>query len=383
MEKIIGIRRENKNDWERRAPLIPGDVKALKEKYGIKTIIQPSKIRAFPDEAYKKAGAEINENLSKASVILAIKEIPQRYFEKNKTYAFFSHTIKGQPHNMDMLKRLMALNCNLIDYERIIDEKNQRLIFFGQYAGLAGMIETLHAYGQKIKLQGYDTPLAKIKQAYKYNSLEEAKKEIEAIGEEIDEKGFPVELSPIVVGFAGYGNVSRGAQEIFNLLPHKIISGQILDEMYENFTSDNHNFYKVVFGEEDMVRAKHGQFELQDYYKHPEKYESRFENYLPYLSILVNCIYWTEDYPRFVTKEYLKNETILKSNLPLKVIGDISCDIDGGIEITHKITKPEMPTFTYFADEDRFEDGTQRLGDTVMAVDNLPCEFSRASSRAF
>lgn len=383
MKKIIGIRREDKNEWERRVPLVPGDVKELKEKYGIKTVVQPSKIRTFRDEEYENAGAEINENLSEAGVILAVKEIPRHLFEKNKTYVFFSHTIKGQPYNMDMLKQMMSLKCNLIDYERILNEKNQRLIFFGQYAGLAGMIETLHAYGQKIKLQGYDTPLAKIKQAYNYNSLEEAKKEIEKIGEEIDENGFPVELSPIVVGFAGYGHVSRGAQEIFNLLPHKVISGHILEEMHENFSSDNHNFYKVVFAEEDMVKPKQGDFELQDYYRHPEKYESRFETYLPYLNILVNCIYWTEDYPRFVTKKYLKNETILKSNLPLKVIGDITCDINGSIEITHKATMPDHPTYTYFAEDDRFEDGTQRTGVTVMAVDNLPCEFPKESSKEF
>ncbi|UCH93330.1 MAG: hypothetical protein JSV88_24055 [Candidatus Aminicenantes bacterium] len=385
MDKVIGIRREDKNQWERRAPLIPNDVRELKEKYGIKTIVQPSKIRIFTAEEYKNAGAEINEDLSQAKTVLAIKEIPPHLLEKNKTYAFFSHTIKGQPHNMPMLKRMMELKCNLIDYERVMNEKNLRLIFFGRYAGLAGMVETLHAFGQKLKLQGHHTPLEKIKQAFEYSSLEEAKKEIEAIGEEINEHGLPVELAPNVVGFAGYGNVSRGAQEIFNLLPHKVISAHILNEMYENFSEDNFNFYKVVFNEEDMVRTrnKDEQFGLQDYYDHPEKYESRFELFLPYLDILVNCIYWTEDYPRFVTKEYLKNQTILRSNLTLKVIGDISCDINGSVEITYKPTMPDNPTYTYFAKDDRYEDGTQRTGVTVMAVDNLPCEFPRASSREF
>jgi saccharopine dehydrogenase (NAD+, L-lysine-forming) len=383
MKKVIGVRREDKNEWERRTPLIPTDVKELKEKFAVKTIIQPSRIRIFSDEEYEKAGAEVNEDLGEADVVLAIKEIPAHLFQKNKTYVFFSHTIKGQSYNMPMLKRMMELNCNLIDYERVMNEKKVRLIFFGRYAGMAGMIETLHAFGQKLKLQGYSTPLEKIKQAYQYNSLEEAKEEIEKIGEEINEKGLPLALCPLVVGFAGYGNVSRGAQEIFNLLPHKIISAHILEEMYETFSADNFNFYKVVFDEGDMVRSKLGQFELQDYYNHPEKYESRFENYLPYLSILVNCIYWTNAYPRLVTKEYLKIQTILRSNLTLKVIGDISCDIDGAVEITHKITKPDNPTFTYYADKDQYEDGTQRTGITVMAVDNLPCEFSRESSQEF
>lgn len=385
MIKVIGIRREDKNEWERRVPLIPEDVKELKEKYGIKTVIQPSKIRIFTDDEYIRAGAEINEDLSEANVILAVKEIPISLYQANKTYIFFSHTIKGQAYNMPMLKHIMNLKCNLIDYERVVNEKNQRLIFFGAYAGMAGMIETLHTLGKKLELQGFPTPLLKIKQAYEYNSLEEAKKEIEIIGNEIEETGFPAELCPIVVGFTGYGNVSRGAQEIFNLLPHRAVSSGVLTEMYENFTADPFNFYKVIFNEEDMVRPKDPdmKFDLQDYYHHPEKYESRFESYLPYINVLINGIYWTEAYPRFVTKKWLKDQSILSGYIPLKVIGDISCDIDGSIEICQKATKPDNPSFTYFPLEDRFEDGVARGGVTVMAVDNLPCEFSREASGAF
>jgi len=385
MTKVIGIRREDKNEWERRTPLIPSDVKELKEKYGIKTIVQPSKIRIYTDEEFKNAGAEINEDLSEASVVLAVKEIPISLFQQKKTYVFFSHTIKAQPYNMPMLKHMANLQCNLIDYERVVNEKNQRLIFFGKYAGLAGMIDTLHAFGQKLKLQGYSTPLERIKKSYEYKDLQEAEKEIKEIGEEINENGFPPELAPIVFAFTGYGNVSRGAQEIFNLLPFKAMSPEILFEMHENFTADNYHFYKIVFSEEDLVRPKDHEatFDLQDYYKHPEKYESKFEKYLPYINVLVNGIFWNESYPRFVRKEYLDNEAVLSSNLPLQVIGDISCDIDGSIEITTHSTKPDKPTYTYFPGENRYEEGTHRLGVTVMAVDNLPCEFSKESSQAF
>ncbi|MCK4836125.1 MAG: hypothetical protein KAT17_05790 [Candidatus Aminicenantes bacterium] len=381
--KIIGIRRENKNEWEKRAPLIPRHVKELKEKFGIHTILQPSTIRVFSDDQYRRAGAEINEDLGQATVVFAIKEIPAGLLEPDKTYVFFSHTIKGQPHNMKMLQRLKDLKTNLIDYERIMDANNRRLIFFGEYAGLAGMIETLHCFGQKLKLQGFETPLDQIKQAYQYHSLEEAKDTISKIGREISQQGFPPDLSPMVIGFAGYGNVSRGAQKIFDLLPHKVIAPHILTEMAENFASDNHHLYKVVFKEEDLVRSRSGRFDLQDYYDFPEKYESRFEDYLPYLQVLVNCIYWTDDYPRLVTKKYLKDNTILSSNLNLRVVGDISCDIEGSIEITHKANKPDNPCFTYFAREDNFEDGVKRQGVSVMAIDNLPCEFPRESSEYF
>jgi saccharopine dehydrogenase (NAD+, L-lysine forming) len=383
MENIIAIRREDKNEWEKRVPLVPADVRWLKEKYGIHTIVQPSKLRVFGDEEYRRAGAEINEDIDRADVIYAVKEIPARLFKANKTYVFFSHTIKGQAYNMDMLKTMVDRSCSLIDYERVLNEKNQRLIFFGRYAGLAGMLDTLHGYGQKLSARGIATPFARIKQAYQYESLDAAKAAVAAVGDEIDRLGFPVELCPLIVGFSGYGNVSRGAQEIFDLLPHKILSAEAMLEMAENFANDNLNLFKVVFSEDDLVRPRQGIFDLQDYYAHPEKYESKFENYLPLLSILVNCIYWTEKYPRLVSKEYLKNKTVLESNLNLQVIGDISCDIDGSIEITRKATKPDDAYYTYFAEDDRFENGIQPLGVTVMAVDNLPCEFPRESSIEF
>ena len=381
--KTIGIRREDKNEWEKRAPLTPRHVAELREKFGIRTIVQPSTIRVYTDEAYRKAGAEISEDLEPAGVIFAIKEIPAELLEPGKTYVFFSHTIKGQAYNLGMLRRLMELKTNLIDYERIMDSGNRRLIFFGEYAGLAGMIETLHCFGIKLKLQGFPTPLEKIRQAYQYSSLEEARAHITEIGQEINRQGFPPELSPVVVGFAGYGNVSRGAQSIFNLLPHKVIAPHTLIEMAESFASDTGHIYKVVFKEEDMVKPRRGDFQLQDYYHFPEKYESRFEEFLPYIQVLVNCIYWTEDYPRLVTRQYLKDQTVLQSNLNLRIIGDISCDIEGSIEITHKVTKPDNPCYTYLAGEDRFEDGITRQGVSVMAIDNLPCEFPRESSEYF
>ncbi len=384
MEHIIGIRREDKNKWERRAPLTPEHVRWLKETHGVHTIVQPSPIRVFTDEEYRAAGAEISEDLRRARVVFAVKEIPAELFQPDTAYVFFSHTIKGQHYNMDMLRRMMEVGAHLIDYERFVDDSGRRLIFFGRYAGLAGMIETLHAYGEKLALQGHDSPLAKIQPAWKYASLEDARAAVKRVGEEIDANGFPNEIAPQVVGFSGYGNVSRGAQEIFDLLPHKVISAGIMDEMYENFTDDNFNFYKVVFQEDDMVRRRaDGGFELQEYYNHPDRYESIFNRYLPRLNVLVNCIYWTEDYPRLVTRKYLRDAAALRSNPALQVIGDISCDIEGSIEICHKATMPDAPTYTYMPAEDRFVDGVERLGVTVMAVDNLPCEFPREASSDF
>ncbi len=379
MSKILGIRREDKNEWERRVPLTPEDVKKLVSNSNMKVLVQPSPIRVFDEEQYDTAGAIIEEDLSSAEVILAVKEIPTNLLEESKTYVYFSHTIKGQSYNMAMLQRLIELKCNLIDYERIVNDKNQRLIFFGKYAGLAGMIETLYAFGQKMKLKGITTPFEKIKQAYEYGSLEKAKQEIAAIGEEIRTTGLPEELTPLVVGFAGYGNVSKGAQEIINLLPCKSLSPNDLLQGTLKKESKGNTLYTVEFMEKDLVTPRSGTFQLQDYYDNPEKYDSQFEEYLPHLSMLVNCIYWTEKYPRLVTKEYLATN----QKLNLAVIGDISCDINGSIEITKDATMPDTPSFTYFPESDNFKDGVEGAGITVMSVDNLPCEFPKEASQDF
>ncbi|MEE8478647.1 MAG: hypothetical protein V3S42_01430, partial [Candidatus Neomarinimicrobiota bacterium] len=140
----IGIRREDKNEWEARVPLIPSDVKKLAND-GIKVILQPSPIRIFSDQEYIDVGAMISEDLSSCSVILAVKEIPINFIEKGKTYVFFSHTIKGQDYNIPLLQKMIDEKTQLIDYERIVDEKGQRLIFFGRHAGLAGMIDSFWA----------------------------------------------------------------------------------------------------------------------------------------------------------------------------------------------------------------------------------------------
>ena len=381
---VIGIRRADKNKWERRTPLIPEDLKFLNEKYGIRTLVQPSEIRAYTNHQYAAAGAEVVEDIQSANIIFAVKEIPLHFYREGKTYIFFSHTIKGQSYNMPLLKKMMGLKCNLIDYERIVDESNRRLIFFGKYAGLAGMVETLHALGQKLKLKGFKTPIERIKQAYQYDSVEEAKKELNEIGNEIKSNGINEVLQPLVFGLAGYGNVSRGAQEILDILSVKTIKPEELNS-FDHFSKEelSKNLFKVVFEEKDLVKPKEGTFQLQDYYDHPEKYEGDFEKYISHLTVLVNCIYWTNQYPRLVTKKFLGSDNFQKSDQKLLVIGDISIDVEGAIEITYKATDPGNAFYTYQPANNTFEDGIQKDGITIMAVDNLPCEFPRESSKEF
>lgn len=378
---IIGIRREDKNIWEKRTPLIPSDVKELIENYGIKVIVQPSEIRIFKDDDYLRAGAEISEDLSKAEFIFGVKEIPPEKLLPEKTYVFFAHVIKGQKHNMPMLKKLMELKCNLIDYERIVDEQGRRLIFFGKYAGYAGLMETLHAFGKKLDLMGIKNPFSIIEQPYKYSSVEDAKEALKKVRDKILKDGLPDKILPLTVGFAGYGNVSKGAQEFFDILPHKEISPDKLLVDFDSLKDEKHQLIKIVFKEKDTVRRIEGDFNLNEFFSNPEYYESIFEKYLPKLKVLLNCIFWTERYPRLVTRKFLLDHPEISNSL--FVIGDISCDINGAIEITYKATQPDVPCFTFNPFENKFYDDVQKNGIAVMAVDNLPCEFSRESSSEF
>jgi len=377
----FGIRREDKNQWERRVPIIPSHIKEiLNENRDIQVIVQPSKIRVFSDNEYQEAGAIIKEDLSDCKVVFAVKEIPINFFKSNVTYVFFSHTIKGQKYNMSMLKKMMDLKCNLIDYEKITNAEGFRIVFFGRYAGLAGMIDTLWSYGERMKLNNIETPFNEIRKTIDYNNLDEVKEHFKLIGEKIIKNGIPKDLCPFIIGLAGYGHVSKGAQEILDILPVIEISPKDLDKIVDN--PSNKNIYKIVFKEEDMVEPisnKHV-FKLQDYYNNPEKYKSKFEKYLNYITILMNCIYWDSRYPRLVTKDFIKRNF---NKIKLKIIGDISIDINGAIEFTEKSTISDEPSFVYNPITNSVKDGVDGEGIVVMGVDNLPCELPFESSIEF
>ncbi len=379
----IGIRHEDKYVMERRVPLVPEHVKKLVEQ-GIEVHVQRSPKRIFKDEEFEAAGAILVDKLTEPDLILGVKEMPMDFFEFQKTYIFFSHTIKGQSYNMPLLKRMMEKEINLIDYEKITNEKGQRLIFFGRFAGLAGMINSLWSAGMRYKELGIETPFLAINQTHNYDSLEEAKEVIAGVGEKIREEGLPEELTPFVVGITGYGNVSKGAQEILSLLPVEEVSPKELLNLEQRGDLSNKVIYKVVFKEEDLSKPlEEGKaFELQEYYQYPERFEGQFEQYIPHMSILMNCMYWDDRYPRIVTKDYLAE--LFKNGQPkLTVIGDVTCDPDGSVEITHKGTEIEDPVFVYNPFTREPVMGFKGEGILVMAVDILPSELPRESSRAF
>jgi alpha-aminoadipic semialdehyde synthase len=286
---------------------------------------------------------------------------------------------------MPMLRRLKESRATLLDYERIVDEKGRRLVFFGRQAGQAGMIDTLWALGQRLKFQGLETPFSGIRQTIRYATLVEAQEEIKRVGWKIYNHGLPESLAPLVFGFAGYGHVSLGAQEIFDLLPFEEIAPSRIPELLEKGYYSPRKVYKAIFKEEDMARPKdrRRKFALQDYYDHPEKYKPVLEDSLAYLAVLVNAIFWSPRYPRFITKKFLKKLWAGERAPRLQVIADLSCDIQGGIEATVCCTTPGNPIFTYDAAGDAALEGFSGRGPAILAVDNLPAEISLESSVFF
>ncbi len=385
MKGIIGIRNENFDLTEKRTPLTPSQVRKLVETENIQVIVQPAPNRIFSDREYAKAGAIISEDLNPCQIIFGVKEIPVTDFLPAHAYCFFSHTIKGQPQNMPMLKRVLDLKATLIDYEKVADEKARRLIFFGKFAGYAGMIDVIWALGLRLQHRDIPTPFASIHQALKYDSLGKAKKAFRQIGEQIARDGLPENLLPLVCGFTGYGHVSQGAQEIFNLLPHEEVSPDRLISFIRSGKFSQNLVYKVVFREADMFRHKipGKKFHLRDYYDHPENYTGIFHQYLPYLSVLINGIYWEPRYPRLVTREAVKSLFRKSRDMKLKVIGDITCDVNGSVECTLKATNSASPVYSYHPLTESIDDGYQGEGVIILAVDKLPSELPRESSQEF
>ena len=191
MTNRVGIRREDMYQWERRVPLIPQDARELAQNHAIEIVVQSSPKRVFSDEEYRDAGITVSNDLSSCSVIVGIKEIPIATFEEGKTYVFFSHTIKGQAYNMPMLRRMLELGCTLIDYEKVTDEDGRRLIFFGNYAGLAGMIDTLWALGKRLAWEGIPNFFEGVNRALDYRDLAAAKEAIRALASGSQMQGCP------------------------------------------------------------------------------------------------------------------------------------------------------------------------------------------------
>ena len=224
----------------------------------------------------------------------------------NKTYFFFSHVIKGQPENMPLLQSILDKNIQLFDYEAIASEvvqddkiKKKRLVAFGKYAGIAGMIDTFQCLGRSLLAGGYSTPFLNVPPSYIHYDLHSAKKSIVEMGNRIKNNGLPKNMDPLVFGFTGNGNVTRGALEVFQLLPHQMISIEEAAKLKKE--GPHHCVYGVKIQQKDIVEKIDGEeeFDVRHYRENPAEYRSTFaEKVAPFVNVIVNGIYWDERYPR-------------------------------------------------------------------------------------
>lgn len=358
MEKIkIGLIREGKVPPDHRVPLTPKQCKSIQVIYpNVELVVQPSPIRAFKDEEYAAEGMKLNEDLSSCDIIMGVKEVNISDLIPNKKFLFFSHTLKKQPYNRDLLRAILEKKIQLIDYETIKNKQNKRVIGFGRYAGIVGAYNGFRAMGLK-------TGLFDIKQANKC----------------ADRKEMEAEMSKIVlqentkIVLTGFGRVGHGAREIIDILPIKEVTP---DEFMKN------KFNEPVFTHlevEDYYGRKDGKpFDKSEFYSNPELYKSTFTRFLPEMDMYIPCHFWSNRSPFIITREDLKKE-----NVRLRVVADISCDIDGPVACTIRPSKIADPIYGYDPISETEVDFTADGAIAVMAVDNLPCELPLDASEDF
>ncbi|KAK2999315.1 hypothetical protein RJ639_024199 [Escallonia herrerae] len=395
---VVGILAESMNKWERRVPLTPSHCARLlhsgKGNTGVaRIVVQPSTKRIHHDALYEDVGCEISNNLSECGLILGIKQPQLEMILPARAYVFFSHTHKAQKENMPLLNKILAEKATLFDYELIANERGERLLAFGKFAGRAGLIDFLRGLGQRYLNLGYSTPFLSLGASYMYPSLAAAKAAVISVGEEIATMGLPLGICPLVFVFTGSGNASLGAQEIFRLLPHTFVDPSRLTELFEPARVQTQTaqvakrvfqVYGCVVTCQDMVEHRNPAevFDKGDYYAHPEHYKPTFhEKVAPYASVIVNCMYWEKRFPRLLSSKQLQD--LFRRGCPLVGICDISCDIGGSLEFVNQTTLVDSPFFRYDPFSHSYHRDMDGSGVICAAVDILPTEFAKEASQHF
>ncbi|KAI8331437.1 Saccharopine dehydrogenase-domain-containing protein [Choanephora cucurbitarum] len=386
----IGIRREDKSRWERRSALTPNAVQQLIKETGTQVYVQPSTKRIFTDASYQEAGAILTDDLSKADIILGIKEVPESALLDNKTYLFFSHTHKGNQTNMPMLQAILDKNIRLLDYELMKDETGKRLVAFGKFAGNAGMLDAFHGMGHRFLGLGYSTPFMYTSMAHAYPTLDEAKLALRRMGDMISETGTPKDFGPLVYAFTGAGNVAQGAMEMMKELPHEFVAPEDLKTLVNDTNPKLNKLYATQLDIKDYIEhIKGGQVSYEDYIAHPDQYRSHFHHSIaPYVNCVVTGAYWDNRYPRLLTNQQLKEieqqkEKGLIKKGKMMTLADIVCDIKGAFECLSHSTPVDQGFFYYDAIQNKEHTDAEGKGIQVMGIDILPAELPVESSQFF
>ena len=356
----IGIVRESRND-ENRTPLVPEHIKKYKESNpNINFIIQPSNSRCFSDEEYELCGAKINENLNECSIIFGVKEIDPNILINNRTYLFFSHTFKInkqqkniEKHKKDLLLSILNKKITLIDYENIRGKNGTRCLGFGRFAGIVGCYNTLNLLLRVIGKQS-------LASAYKIDDYERLV---------LNLKNLYFPKTKILV--TGDGRVAKGVIELLNLTNIKAVSKK--DFLEKKFDQP---IFCNLETKDYVTNNSSTNFNLEHFINNPQEYSSSALQYLEETDILISAHYWDPSSPKIFENEDLK---VLQN---LKIVGDITCDINGSVPTTIRSTTIEEPN--YWIERNTLKEIDENNdGIAVMAVDNLPSELPRDSSTEF
>lgn len=352
----IGIIREGKIPPDKRVALTPIQcVEAQNLFPGLDIVVQPSPIRAYLDSEYENCGIKLQENMEDRDVLIGVKEVNIEDLIENKKYLFFSHTYKHQPYNKDLLKAILDKKIQLIDYE-VMTQNGERLIAFGRYAGIVGMFNGLRGYGLKFGLY-------KLAPAHLCHNKVEMIEELRKI---IFEK-------PIKILITGHGRVAGGAVEVLESANIKKVS---IDD-YINKEYD-HTVFAQLHVEHYCSRKSDDGFDKKEFYKDPSGYKSDFMQYAEFTDLYVACHYWDSRGPFIFSKEDARSP-----EFKIKMVADISCDIDGPVASTLRPSTIAEPFYGYNAISEKEGDFMSEENIGVMAVDNLPCELPRDASESF
>ena len=353
----IGIIREEKTPPDARVALTPDQCLYIARNFDINIAVQPSDVRCYRNDEYRAAGVPMHQDLYDRDILLGIKEVPVEQLIPNKTYFFFSHTIKKQAYNRQLLQAILEKNIRLIDYEVLTDDQGRRLIAFGRFAGMVGAHNALYTYGKRTgKFQ-----LKRMKDFFDYAEAQLFYKTIE----------FP----PVKIVLTGTGRVGNGAAEVLRDMSIREVEAQeFLEQTFDEpvFTQLNSS---------DYVRHQQGKpFDLRDFYKNPGDYEGTFEPFYKVSDIFINGIYWDNRAPVFFT-----NADMRRDDFNIKVIADVTCDIApvSSIPATLRASTIADPVFGYNPENQQETQPHQPQVVDMMTIDNLPSELPRDASRAF
>jgi alanine dehydrogenase len=352
----IGILEERKTPADKRVAFTPEQCRAIEQGFpGTKVYVQKSDVRCYSNDEYQKQGIAVVENVDDCDILFGVKEVPKDNLIAGKKYMFFSHTIKKQAHNKKLIQDIIKKKIQLIDYECLVDAEYNRIIGFGHYAGIVGTYNGLMGYGLKYNL--YD-----IKPAHLFRDKREMMIELQK-----------VRLPNIKIIVTGNGRVANGAIELLGAMqmrrvtPFEFTKYSFREPTYVQLHSNNYNEAKDGTG-----------WNLQTFYKHPQKFRSTFSKYTKACDLLLHCSYWNPEAPKLFTKEEMRSH-----DFHISVIADITCDIDGSIPSTTQSTTIENKFFGYNPITEETAEPFDNSTITVMSVDNLPCELPRDASEDF